>query len=441
MKILLLQRMIYVPTFGGANKANRLLVEGLAGKGHECRVIAPGTGSHGPLTPEEFLRELHQRGLAIARFAPDRAVFQCRNVEVHAVLETPKIHAYAAECIAEFQPDCVLVSSEDPGQLLLETALRNAPGRVVYIVHTPLQLPFGPASYLTDSAQTDLVRHTAGIITVSHYIRHYIRQWSGLDSVVMPFPVYGPGPFPQLACSECPFVTLVNPCAYKGISIFLDLAGKFLGVRFAAVPTWGTTRADLAALRRLPNITILKPADDIDEIFRQTRVLLMPSLWMEAFPLLPVEAMLRGIPVIASDAGGLPEAKLGVDFVLPVKPIEQYRPQFDDREYPVPVIPEQDIRPWEAALQAVLSDPAVYDRVSASSRSVALGFVAKAGIGPFEDFLTACAQKKPPRAPAELGVPPSPPSAEGAILDSLAGKKRVLLELRARSRRAANGQP
>ena len=34
-----------------------------------------------------------------------------------------------------------------------------------------------------------------------------------------------------------------------------------------------------------------------------------------------VEAMLRGVPVIASNTGGLPEAKLGVPYVLPVTPI------------------------------------------------------------------------------------------------------------------------
>ena len=39
----------------------------------------------------------------------------------------------------------------------------------------------------------------------------------------------------------------------------------------------------------------------------------MPSLW-QAFGRIVVEAM-HGIPVIASDAGGLAEAKLGVDYL------------------------------------------------------------------------------------------------------------------------------
>ena len=41
--------------------------------------------------------------------------------------------------------------------------------------------------------------------------------------------------------------------------------------------------ADRAALAQLPNVRLLEPSEDIDQIFAQTRVLLAPSLWDEAF--------------------------------------------------------------------------------------------------------------------------------------------------------------
>ena len=40
----------------------------------------------------------------------------------------------------------------------------------------------------------------------------------------------------------------MNPCAVKGISIFLALADAFPETVFAAVPTWGTNEQDRAAL-------------------------------------------------------------------------------------------------------------------------------------------------------------------------------------------------
>jgi hypothetical protein len=48
MRILLLQSSPYIPSLGGANKANRLLVEQLAARGLECRVV--GTAGTEPVT-------------------------------------------------------------------------------------------------------------------------------------------------------------------------------------------------------------------------------------------------------------------------------------------------------------------------------------------------------------------------------------------------------
>ena len=45
----------------------------------------------------------------------------------------------------------------------------------------------------------------------------------------------------------------------------------------------------------------------------------MPSIWYEGFGLIAMEAMLRGVPVISSDSGGLKEAKHGTGFVVPVQ--------------------------------------------------------------------------------------------------------------------------
>ena len=62
-------------------------------------------------------------------------------------------------------------------------------------------------------------------------------------------------------------------------------------------------------MSRLANVTVLETVPGIDEVLSRARLLLMPSLWLEGFGLIAMEAMLRGLPVIASDSGGLVEAK------------------------------------------------------------------------------------------------------------------------------------
>jgi glycosyltransferase involved in cell wall biosynthesis len=298
-------------------------------------------------------------------------------------------------------------------------------------------LPFGPACFSADPAKTELLRRASGIITVSDYVKEYFRRWGDLESVAISFPVYGSEPFPRLGRLDRGYVTLVNPSAIKGLAIFVALARALPQVPFAAVPTWGTNRADRAALERLPNVRLLPPADDIDEIFAQTRVLLVPSLWGEAFGQIVVEAMLRGIPVLASDSGGLPEAKLGVDYVLPVRPIERYEERFDDRRLPVPVVPEQDGGPWLEALQELLTDRARYEELAQASREAALAFVSRIGIEPFEVFLENLA---PARRvdPAGIVSPAQKPDPETEKLleqmGDLSPERRALLALRLREK-------
>ena len=89
---------------------------------------------------------------------------------------------------------------------------------------------------------------------------------------------------------------------------FLALADAFPQVAFAAIPTWGTNQQDRASLEVRPNVRLLQPVDDINQLLASTRVLLVPSLWAEARSRIILEAMLRGVPVMAANVGGIPEA-------------------------------------------------------------------------------------------------------------------------------------
>jgi glycosyltransferase involved in cell wall biosynthesis len=387
VKIVLAQNLIHLPSHGGANRSNRLMLEQLAARGHTCHAVTPLSGALATTDPERQLDALRSRGAVIEEIGDDTVVYVHRGVTVHAVRSASRLGGVIGAVIGGVQPDRVLVPSDDPGHIVMSASLRAAPGRVIHMVHTLQQLPFGPEAFYPSAAGTAMMRDVAGTIAVSAAAQRYVREHAGIESQIIYPQVYGHEPAPAYGRFGHGAVTMVNPCGYKGLPILLGLADLRPDVAFLAVPTWGAVAEDLAELRRRPNITLADPVDDIDEIFARTGVLLMASLWGETFGYTCVEAMLRGIPVLASSVAGLVEAKLGVPGSLPVAPITGYA--IDARQdRPVPIIPEQDIRPWAAALDGLRADEAHYAANSAASREAATAFVAGIDEGALESYLT-----------------------------------------------------
>lgn len=401
MRVLLAQNMPYLPGHGGATKSNRILLEELAAAGHRCVAVTP----------------MHAVP-AHARRVGDALVHHHRGVEVHAVASAAGLAAQVTRVAADERPDWTLVPSDDPGLLVLGTALRATPGRVVYLLHTLQQAPFGPRSFYPGDSGLRLVRRCAGVVAVSRAASEYARRWGDLETTLIHPPVYGRAPHPVLGRPDAGAVTLVNPCGFKGLDILLGLADAEPDVRFLGVPTWGTEAAERAALARRPNVELAEPVDDIAELLARTRVLLMPSLWDETFGYTAVEAMLHGVPVLAADVEGLREAKLGVPYLLPVERIREYRPQRADEPYPRPVVPPQDLTPWRAALRRLLDEPAHYAEIAARGRRAAADFVDGLDAGALERYLTALEP-----APVAAARPAPDPVRERALAILLARRK------------------
>jgi glycosyltransferase involved in cell wall biosynthesis len=422
VRVLLTANASYLPPRGGATRSNLLWLEHLASAGHPCCVVAAALAD----APEK-LAQMREEQLHVdwSHSAYDGVETSTRGLmTVHTVAERTRQLAVLREQVREFRPDWILVSSEDLGHVLLRAASHLSPGRVVYLAHTPQFFPFGPASWNPDREGAELVAQAAGVVAIGHHTAEYIRRHTGRPAAVIHPPIYGSGPFRNHGVFERGLVTLINPCAVKGIGVLLGLADRLPRISFGALPGWGTTREDRAAMAQRPNIELLPNCKNIEDILQRTRVLLMPSLWYEGFGLSVMEAMLHGIPVIASDSGGLQEAKLGTRFVVPVRGIERYEPIFDERAMPKPVIEPPDLDPWAEALGTLLGNRAVYESESRAAQAAALQFVGGLDSGRFEEFLT---HLQPARAAAAVPV----------SMESLSPEKRALLLQRLRKRGAA----
>lgn len=110
-------------------------------------------------------------------------------------------------------------------------------------------------------------------------------------------------------------VAVGNLYAVKGHAVLFRAAAALLGR--AHLPAWHIAIAgrgeEDASLRRLADelglsgcTTLLGFREDVADILAAADVYVMPSL-SEGMPLALVEAMLAGLPIIASDVGGIPE--------------------------------------------------------------------------------------------------------------------------------------
>ena len=363
MRILLTSNASYAPARGGSTRSNLVWLRHLAEHNHQCRVVCASLDGDSDDTVD--------------------------GIRIHSVKNLVQRRTALDNHIHQFQPDFVLVSSEDLSHLLLAEAARAAPDKLVFLAHTPQFFPFGPESWNPSPRATAIIRTARAVVAIGKSAADYIERATGVRAAVIHPPIYGHPPFARLGCFDHGSVLMINPCQVKGVGIFLELARRFPEVAFQGLAGWGTSSDDRREMARLPNVQIIESVENIEEALSQARILLMPSLWYEGFGLIAMEAMLRSIPVISSDSGGLVEARQGTGFVIPVRRIERYLPEFDETHMPRPVIPEQNLEPWTEALASLLSDRALYEAESERCRAAAISFVAKLDASDFEKFLVS----------------------------------------------------
>lgn len=106
-------------------------------------------------------------------------------------------------------------------------------------------------------------------------------------------------------------VLFVNPHPMKGVERLFELAEACPELPFLVMESWDIDPVwrshCLRRVHRLGNIEWRSASRDMRQVYGQSRVLLMPSVWEESFGRTAVEAQLNGLPVLASQRGALPE--------------------------------------------------------------------------------------------------------------------------------------
>lgn len=140
----------------------------------------------------------------------------------------------------------------------------------------------------------------------------------------------------------------------KGVRLFLSaievLAKKYEELIFVIAGTGPLEHHVCKAIERVKNnkIIFLGQRDDIDIIFKASDLVVVPSIWEEAFGFVIAEASACGIPVIGSRIGGIPEVILDGKTGTLTKP--------------------GDVNELEMAIERLFIDKELYERLSGAGR-------------------------------------------------------------------------
>ncbi len=249
----------------------------------------------------------------------------------------------AEQALDRFRPQIVLTYGGHPASIAMTERARRRGIPVVFHLH----------NFAYENRRG--FDHVSGFITPSEYARRHYARTLGIESTVIPDPLRRERAVALDRAAR--FVTFVNPQPTKGATVFARIASE-LALRRPEIPflvVEGRGQAERLAyvgldLSGLQNLHRMTNTPDPRDIYRVSRIVLMPSLWRETLGRVAMEALANGTPVLASDRGALPETLGDAGFVFTIP--ERCTPTSGA----VPTAHE--VAPWLATIERLWDDPA-----------------------------------------------------------------------------------
>ncbi|HWX74479.1 MAG TPA: glycosyltransferase family 4 protein [Solirubrobacteraceae bacterium] len=310
--------LCHQPTDGGVGRHIGDLIDGLSAAGHEVVVCSPalpaGVSSAARHVPLDLRRAIAPRAdvAALVRFA--RVVRDVRPELIHA-------HSSKAGAIARLarlvRPRTPVVYT--PHGYAFAGYFSRDSERLVYKAIERALAPLTSLVTCVCEAEARLAR------TVGPRKRVCV-----VHNGILPPPPGTPDPHVAALRARGPVIgALTQLRPGKGLETLIDAAPLVLErhaeTQFAIVgdgPDLDELRERSRALGVERAVHFLGPSDEPLSVLRGMDIFVHPS-WAEAFPYVILEAMALGLPIVASDVGGIGEAIVGGQSGLLVPPREE----------------------------------------------------------------------------------------------------------------------
>jgi glycosyltransferase involved in cell wall biosynthesis len=225
----------------------------------------------------------------------------------------------AREVVSQFKPDIVIAQSAEPVPLIQSFDGMGIP-RMAY---------FHEVEHIED-VNTLIEMGDVGLLANSEFTARKMAERAGFSPAVIR-PLIDRSLY--LTTTVPKNVLFINTLLKKGVEIAFQLAETRPDVQFDIVKNWNPNAAKYglawdtqtltARARAAGNIILHAPTNDMRRLYCRARLLLAPSQWEEAWGRVATEAQINGIPVLASNRGGLPEAVgpggILVDYDAPIE--------------------------------------------------------------------------------------------------------------------------